>query len=423
MSKILVVGGGGREHAIVWKIAQSRRPARIYCAPGNGGISDIAECVPCKATDIEGITDFAVKNRIDMVVVAPDDPLAAGMVDALEASGIRAFGPVKAAAEIESSKVISKGLMHKYGIPTAEYGVFTDSGSAVAYLENAKYPIVVKADGLALGKGVIIAGDFAEAAKAVKTIMVDRAFGKSGDKVVIEEYLEGNEVTILAFTDGVSIAPMVSSQDHKRAFDGDKGPNTGGMGTFSPSRIYDSKMADLCMKKIFRPSVDALNIEGRTFKGVLYFGLMLTGEGPKLLEYNARFGDPETQVVLPRLKTDILDIFDSIIDCRLDPSKIEWDDNASVCVVAASGGYPVSYVTGYEINGLKEAQAVGGVTIFHAGTKKENGRYYTSGGRVLGVTAVGPTLDGAISRAYESIGQISFADMYYRHDIGIKSTI
>ncbi len=423
MDRILVVGGGGREHAIVWKIAQSRRSARIYCAPGNGGISDMAECVPCKATDIEGVTDFAVRNRIDMVVVAPDDPLAAGMVDALEAAGIRAFGPVKAAAEIESSKVISKSLMHKYGIPTAEYGVFTDSGSAVAYLENAKFPIVIKADGLALGKGVIIAGDFAEAAKAVKTIMVDRAFGKSGDKVVIEEYLEGNEVTILAFTDGVSIAPMVSSQDHKRAFDGDKGPNTGGMGTFSPSRIYDSKMADLCMRKIFRPSVDALNIEGRKFKGVLYFGLMLTGQGPKLLEYNARFGDPETQVVLPRLKTDILDIFDSIIDSRLDPSKIEWDNSASVCVVAASGGYPVSYATGYEINGLKEAEDFGGVTIFHAGTKKENGRYYTSGGRVLGVTAVGPTLDDAIGRAYEGIGRISFTDMYYRHDIGIKSTI
>ena len=418
--KILVVGGGGREHAIVWKLAQSPRVKKIYCAPGNGGISQIAECIPVKAIDIEGVISFALNNGIDMVMVAPDDPLAAGMVDAMEAKGIRAFGPRKNAAVLESSKAFSKDLMKKYGIPTAKYEVFEDSEHAIEYLRHQSFPLVVKADGLALGKGVIIAQGFDQAQEAVNSIMSDKVFGKSGDKLVIEEFLYGPEVSILAFTDGKTVVPMVSSQDHKRVYDNDKGLNTGGMGTFSPSRIYTSEMAEYCMENFYKPTIEAMNQENRKFKGVLYFGLIITPEGPKVLEYNARFGDPEAQVILPRLKTDLVDIFDAVIDEKLASLNIEWDNNAAVCVIMASGGYPEKYATGLEITGIKAAEKDYGVTVFHAGTKYDNGKLLTSGGRVLGVTAVASTLDDARARAYEGVGKISFKDMHYRKDIGIK---
>lgn len=418
--KILVVGSGGREHALVWKIAQSPLVDKIYCAPGNGGISSIAECVPIKAMDIEKVVQFSLDKSLDMVVVAPDDPLAAGMVDALEEAGIRAFGPKKKAAIIEGSKSFSKALMKKYGIPTAEYEVFDNSKDAVEYLKNSKYPIVVKADGLALGKGVVIAQNFEEARDAVNSIMEEKIFGASGDKVVIEEFLTGQEVSVLSFTDGKTVVPMVSSQDHKRALDNDQGPNTGGMGTFSPSRIYTPEIAEYCMEKIYKPTIEAMSKEGRKFKGVLYFGLILTSDGPKVLEYNARFGDPETQVVLPRLKTDIVEIFNAVIDEKLDSIKIEWEDNAAVCVIMASGGYPGKYATGYEITGIQDAESDGDIVVFHAGTKKENGAYFTAGGRVLGVTATAGSLDEAIKKAYQGVGRISFKDMHFRKDIGLK---
>lgn len=418
--KVLVVGGGGREHTIVWKLAQSPKVSELYCAPGNGGISKLATCVGIKATDIDGIVDYSRANKMDLVVVAPDDPLAAGMVDKLNEAGIRAFGPVKAAAIIEGSKAFSKDLMKKYGIPTAGYSVFEDAASALKYLDTCNAPIVVKADGLALGKGVIIAGTIEEAKDAVNSMMNDKVFGNAGSRVVIEEFIEGPEVSILAFTDGSTIVPMVSSQDHKRAYDHDKGPNTGGMGTFSPSPLYDEKLADFCMKDIFIPTIEAMNSEGRKFKGVLYFGLMLTKDGPKVLEYNARFGDPETQVVLPRLKTDLLDIFEAIIDERLADVNIEWNKNAAVCVVAASGGYPGKYQTGLKISGLEEAEANGSTIVFHAGTSFNEGRFYTAGGRVLGVTAVEETMDKAIDKAYAGIEKISFDGMHFRKDIGRK---
>lgn len=418
--KVLVVGGGGREHTIVWKLAQNPKISELYCAPGNGGISKLATCVGIKATDIEGIVDYSKANKMDLVVVAPDDPLAAGMVDKLDEAGIRAFGPVKAAAIIEGSKAFSKDLMKKYDIPTAGYSVFEDAASALKYLDTCNAPIVVKADGLALGKGVIIAETIEEANDAVNSMMNDKVFGNAGSKIVIEEFIEGPEVSILAFTDGKTIVPMVSSQDHKRAYDHDQGPNTGGMGTFSPSPLYDEKLADFCMKNIFVPTVEAMNKEERKFKGVLYFGLMLTKDGPKVLEYNARFGDPETQVVLPRLKTDLLDIFEAIIDERLADINIEWDNNAAVCVVAASGGYPGKYSTGVEISGLEQAEANGNTIVFHAGTSFNDGKFYTAGGRVLGVTAVEETMDKAIDRAYAGIEKISFEGMHYRRDIGRK---
>lgn len=418
--KILVVGGGGREHAIIWKLAQNPTIKKIYCAPGNGGIADLAECVPINAMDIEGIVNFSKEKQLDLVVVSPDDPLAAGMVDALQKAGIRAFGPVADAAVIESSKAFSKELMKKYGIPSAEYEIFVDCDKALEYLKNSKYPIVIKADGLALGKGVIIAADYKQASEAVLSMMKDKVFGKAGEKIVIEEYLEGPEVSILTFTDGKTIVPMVSSQDHKRALDNDMGPNTGGMGTFSPSRIYTPEIADYCMKNIFKPTIEAMNKENRTFKGVLYFGLMLTKNGPKVLEYNARFGDPETQVVLPKLKTDLLDIFNAVIDEKLEDINIEWNDSAVVCVIAASGGYPGKYTTGYEITGLDKLQNKDDIFVFHAGTKKENGKVVTSGGRVLGVTAMAENIDNARMKAYSAIKEISFKDMHYRTDIGIK---
>jgi phosphoribosylamine--glycine ligase len=418
--KILVVGGGGREHALVWKILKSPLVKKVFCAPGNGGISKVAECIPIKATDIEGVVSFSLNNKIDMAVVAPDDPLAAGMVDALEDSGIRAFGPRKNAAVIESSKVFSKELMKKYGIPTARYEVFDNSDHAIEYLRYQDYPIVIKADGLALGKGVVIVNGFDQAKEAINNIMVERVFGSAGNRVVIEEFLVGQEVSILSFTDGKTIVPMVSSQDHKRALDNDEGLNTGGMGAFSPSRIYTPEIARLCMKKIFRPTVDAMNSEGCKFKGVLYFGLIITEDGPKLLEYNARFGDPETQVVLPRLQNDIIEIFNAVIDERLDEIDVKWDDNAAVCIVAASGGYPLKYNTGFEIKGIENAEKVPGVIVFHAGTRYNGGKYYTAGGRVLGVTAVSDTLEDAIIKAYEGVNKINFMDIHYRKDIGRK---
>lgn len=418
--KILVVGGGGREHAIVWKIAQSPLANKIYCAPGNGGIASIAECVPIKAVDIDGIVKFSKENEIDLVVVAPDDPLVAGMVDALDAVGIRAFGPNKDAAVIEGSKSFAKRLMKKYGIPTAKYEVFDDSEHAAEYLRHQKYPVVIKADGLALGKGVIIAQDFDQANEAVSDIMLDKVFGAAGSKIVIEEFLSGHEVSVLAFTDGNTIVPMVSSQDHKRALDNDEGLNTGGMGTFSPSRIYTPEIAEYCMENIYKPTIRAMNAENRKFKGVIYFGLMITKDGPKILEYNARFGDPETQVVLPRLKNDIIQVFNAVIDEKLDGIDIKWDDNAAVCVVLASGGYPGKYVTGYEINGLLDAGYDANIAIFHAGSRLEGGNYYTAGGRVLGVTALEASLEEAIKKAYEGVSKISFQGMHYRKDIGKK---
>lgn len=418
--RVLVVGGGGREHTIVWKLSQSEKVDKIYCAPGNGGIAALAECIDISATDIDGIVSFAKEKEIDLAVVAPDDPLVLGMVDALEKEGIRAFGPRKNAAIIEGSKVFSKDLMKKYNIPTAGYEVFADSKSAIEYVKKGTFPAVIKAEGLALGKGVIIARNEQEAVDGIKEIMEDKKFGESGNRVVIEEFLTGPEVSVLAFTDGKTVKPMVSAQDHKRAYDGDKGLNTGGMGTFSPSRLYDAEKAAECMENIFIPTIKAMEKEGRPFKGVLYFGLMMTEKGVKVIEYNCRFGDPETQVVLPRLKTDLAEIMEAVIDERLDSVDIEWEDNAAVCVVMASGGYPVSYKKGYEISGIADAEALGDITVFHAGTKLSDGKMLTSGGRVLGVTATAENLDKAIALAYEGVGKISFTDEFHRSDIGIK---
>lgn len=416
---ILVIGGGGREHAVIKKLKESPRAGTIYCAPGNGGIAADARCVPIKATDVDGVVDFAGRNHIDFVVVTPDDPLALGMVDALEAAGIRAFGPNQAAAAIESSKVFSKNLMKKYGIPTAAYDVFESPAAALAFITGqGRYPAVIKADGLALGKGVVIAQNESEARAALHAIMEDKIFGASGNRVVVEEFLTGPEVSVLAFTDGKTIRPMVSSKDHKRALDGDKGPNTGGMGTISPNPQYTDAVADQCMETIFLPTLHAMNAEGRPFKGCLYFGLMLTPDGPKVIEYNARFGDPETQVVLPRLQSDLLDILEAVADERLADVDIEWDNRAAACVVAASGGYPGKYAPGKTITGIPAAEAHPDVTVFHAGTKLEDGTLVTAGGRVLGVTALGATLDQALDTAYAALHQIHFDGMQFRTDIG-----
>ncbi|NMA67391.1 MAG: phosphoribosylamine--glycine ligase [Clostridiaceae bacterium] len=418
--RVLVVGSGGREHAILWKLKQSPKVTELYCAPGNGGISEIAQLVPINATDIKGIVSFSKENQIDLVVVAPDDPLAAGMVDALLGEGIRAFGPVKRAAVIEASKVFSKNLMKKYNIPTADYEVFDNSSEAKEYIKTASYPLVVKADGLALGKGVIICNNEKEALDAISSIMEDNKFGSAGQKIVIEEFIAGPEVSVLAFTDGKTIVPMISSQDHKRAFDGDKGLNTGGMGTLAPSRYYTEAIHKKCMETIYLPTINAMNSEGRPFKGVLFFGLMLTDKGPKVLEYNARFGDPETQVVLPLLENDLLEIFEAIIDEKLETIKITWKQGAAVCVVLASGGYPEKYEKGYEIKGLENVALYPDILLFHAGTKKENEKYFTNGGRVIGVTAIAENLDSARQKAYEAVSAIGFKDMHYRKDIGIK---
>lgn len=419
--KILVVGSGGREHAIIWKLSQSEKKPELFCAPGNGGISQLATCVPVKAMDKEGICKFAIENKIDMVMVAPDDPLSIGMVDYLEANGVRAFGPYQAAAKIEASKVFSKALMKKYGIPTAEYETFSDSKSALAYIRrsNQTFPAVIKADGLALGKGVIIAANLEEAEAAIVDMMENSKFGASGSNIVIEEFMTGPEVTVLAFTDGKTLCPMPSSQDHKRAFDNDEGLNTGGMGAFSPSKNYTPDIADVCMKTIFMPTIQALAEEGIKYKGVIYFGLMLTPSGPKVVEYNSRFGDPETQCILPRLDTDLVDIFDAVIDERLGEIDIKWKKEAACCVVMASGGYPVSYKSGYPISGLDEAQAEGTI-VFHAGTRLEDGKFCNSGGRVLGITAMGEDVDTAAKNAYKGVVKITWQDMFYRKDIGKK---
>ena len=419
---ILVVGGGGREHAIVMKLAESKKNVQLFCTPGNGGIAKYAKCYSVKATDIDGVVALAKEISADMVVVAPDDPLVLGMVDALNAEGFAAFGPDKAAAIIEGSKVFSKELMKKYNIPTAKYEVFSDSSKAIEYIKTEnKYPTVIKADGLALGKGVIIAQNFDEAKDAVNSIMEDKIFGKSGANIVIEEFLTGPEVSVLCFTDGKTVSPMASSMDHKRAYDNDEGPNTGGMGTVAPNPYYTEKIADECMNKIFLPTINAMVKETRTFKGCLYFGLMITPDGPKVIEYNCRFGDPETQVVLPLLDTDLVDIFDAVINEKLSQIDIKWKNASSACVVLASGGYPKKYETGLKITGLNENGQLDDVKIYHAGTKLENNEFYTSGGRVLGVTAVSETLKSAVDKAYDAVNDIKFDKMHYRKDIGQRA--
>lgn len=416
--KVLVVGGGGREHAILKKLAESSRITKLFCAPGNGGISCDAECLPIKATDVEAMVAFAVENAVDFAVVAPDDPLVLGMVDALAEKGIPAFGPDKAAARIEGSKVFSKNLMKKYGIPTAAYEVFDSLAAAEAYLESAPLPTVIKADGLALGKGVIIAETREEALSGVRSIMGDRIFGESGSRVVIEEFLTGPEVSVLAFSDGKSLAPMASSMDHKRIFDGNKGPNTGGMGTIAPNPHYSAEIAGVCMKTVFLPTIRAMEAEGCPFRGCLYFGLMLTPQGPKVIEYNCRFGDPETQVVLPLLETDLLEIMEATVSGTLDQLDIRWKPESAACIILASGGYPGSYKTGLPISGLDQNGGAVGAAVYHAGTKLDKGRFLTAGGRVLGVTATGLTLESALDRAYSTAGNIQFEGGQYRRDIG-----
>ena len=417
--KILVIGSGGREHAIVRKLKESPQVEKVYCAPGNGGISRDAECASVGAMDKEGMLALAREKGVDLVFVAPDDPLAAGMVDYLEEAGFPCFGPNAKAAEIESSKVFSKNLMKQYGIPTAGYEVFSDPVQALEYIrKQGTYPAVVKADGLALGKGVVIAQNEEEAKNALHSIMEDKIFGESGSQVVVEEFLTGPEVSVLAFTDGKVLKPMVSTMDHKRAYDGDKGPNTGGMGTISPNPFYTEEVAKECMEKIFLPTMEAMNQEGRTFKGCLYFGLMLTPQGPKVIEYNSRFGDPETQVVLPRLDTDFAEIVKAVAEERLSQVEVRWKEQASACVVIASGGYPGSYKKGLEIHGLDENGQAEGVTVYHAGTKWEDGKFFTNGGRVLGVTALGDTLEEALDKAYAGVEKITFEGAMYRKDIG-----
>lgn len=419
--KVLVVGGGGREHALVRKIKESKKVDEIFCTPGNGGISYDAKCFDVAATDIDGVVNLAKEIKADLVVVAPDDPLVAGMVDALNEAGFKTFGPRANAAIIEGSKVFSKELMQKYNIPTAEYKVFDNAEEAIEYIkERNEFPTVIKADGLALGKGVIIPENLDDAIAGVKEIMEDKIFGASGNNIVVEEFLTGPEVSVLAFTDGKCVKPMVSSMDHKRALDGDKGLNTGGMGTVSPNPYYTQEVANECMDKIFMPTINAMNNEGRTFKGCLYFGLMITPKGPKVIEYNCRFGDPETQVVLPRLKTDIVDIFEAIDDETLSDLDVEWSDDACACVIMASGGYPKSYPKGIEITGLTNGQ-LDGVTVYHAGTKLQDSELVTSGGRVLGVTALGDTLENALKKSYDAVGKIHFEGAHYRRDIGKRA--
>lgn len=417
--KILIVGGGGREHAIAWKLAKSPKVEKMYCAPGNAGIAEVAECVNIGVMEFDKLVAFAKEHEIDLTVVAPDDPLAAGAVDAFEAAGLRAFGPSANAAILEGSKAFSKDLMKKYGIPTAAYETFNDPEKALAYLETAKMPIVLKADGLALGKGVLICKDLEEAKAGVKTLMMDKQFGSAGDEIVIEEFMTGREVSVLSFVDGKTIKIMTSAQDHKRAKDGDQGLNTGGMGTFSPSPFYTPQVDAFCREHIYQKTVDAMKAEGREFKGIIFFGLMLTADGPKVLEYNARFGDPETQVVLPRMKNDLVDLFEACIDGTLDQIDLEFEDNAAVCVVLASAGYPEHYEKGFEIRGLESFKDRDGYYVFHAGSKfDEQGRVVTNGGRVLGVTATGTNLKEARANAYKATEWIDFDNKYMRHDIG-----
>lgn len=416
--KVLIVGSGGREHAIAWKVAQSSRVEKIYCAPGNAGIEEYAECVNIGAMEFEKLAAFAKEKEIDLTVIGMDDPLVGGVVDVFEKEGLRVFGPRANAAILEGSKAFSKDLMKKYHIPTAAYENFNDPQAALAYLKMAKFPIVLKADGLALGKGVLICNNLEEAEAGVKTIMLDKQFGASGNCMVIEEFMTGREVSVLSFVDGKTIKTMTSAQDHKRAGDGDTGLNTGGMGTFSPSPFYTKEIDEFCQKHIYQPTVAAMAAEGREFKGIIFFGLMLTEDGPKVLEYNARFGDPETQVVLPRMKTDIVDVFEACIDGTLDETELEFEDNAAVCVVLASAGYPVKYEKGFVIRGLEDFAEKDGYYVFHAGSKRTDEGIVTNGGRVLGVTATGKDLKEARANAYEAVNWIDFDNKYYRHDIG-----
>lgn len=416
--KVLLIGGGGREHALAYKIAQSKKVTALYCAPGNAGIEEYAVCVPIGVMEFEKLADFAVKESIDLTVVGPDDPLVGGITDVFLERGLRVFGPKKNAAIIEGSKAFSKDLMKKYHIPTAAFETFRSAEAAYTYLETCSYPVVLKADGLALGKGVLICNTKEEAADGVKLIMEDKQFGHSGDVLVIEEFMTGREVSILAFCDGTDIAVMTSAQDHKRALDGDQGLNTGGMGTFSPSPFYTEEINSYCMEHIYKPTMAAMKKEGRSFTGILFTGLMLTKDGPKVVEYNARFGDPEAQVVLPRLKNDIIAVFESCIDGHLSDLKLEFEDNAAVCVVLASKGYPLSYEKGFIIEGLEELKEEEGVFAFHAGTDKENGNIVTAGGRVLGITAIGSNLKEARANAYEAVERVKFPNKYRRSDIG-----
>ena len=417
--KVLIVGSGGREHAIATSVAKSSRVDKIYCAPGNAGIGQIAECVPIGAMEFDKLVAFAKENQIDLTIIGMDDPLVGGVVDAFEAEGLRVFGPNKAAAILEGSKAFSKDLMKKYNSPTAAYENFDDPEKALEYLKTAKMPIVLKADGLALGKGVLICNTLEEAEAGVKEIMMDKKFGSAGNHMVIEEFMTGREVSVLSFVDGKTIKIMSSAQDHKRAKDGDQGLNTGGMGTFSPSPFYTKEVDEFCKKYVFQATVDAMAAEGRTFKGIIFFGLMLTEDGPKVLEYNARFGDPEAQVVLPRMKNDVIDVMEACIDGTLDQIDLQFEDNAAVCVVLASDGYPVSYEKGFEIKGLEKFENKDGYYCFHAGSKlNEEGKIVTNGGRVLGVTAKGATLKEARANAYAATEWIDFANKYMRHDIG-----
>ena len=418
--KVLIVGSGGREHAIAWKVAQSKKVDKIYCAPGNAGISEVAECVPIGAMEFDKLVAFAKEKEIDLTVIGMDDPLVGGIVDVFEKEGLRVFGPRKNAAILEGSKAFSKDLMKKYNIPTAAYETFTDPEKALEDLETAKMPIVLKADGLALGKGVLICQTLEEAKEGVKTLMMDNKFGSAGDEIVIEEIMTGREVSVLSFVDGNIVKIMSSAQDHKRAKDGDQGLNTGGMGNFSPSPFYTKEVDEFCKKYIYQPTVDAMKAEGRPFKGVIFFGLMLTPDGPKVLEYNARFGDPEAQVVLPRLENDIVDVFEACIDGTLDQVDLKFDnDRATVCVILASDGYPVEYKKGFPIEGLEKFKGKDDYYVFHSGTKfNENGQIVTNGGRVLGVTATGKDLKEARKKAYEATEWISFENKYMRHDIG-----
>lgn len=417
--KVLVVGGGGREHALVWKLKQSPKVTQVYCAPGNAGIAQMATCVNIGTEDIEGLHEFALTTGIDLTVVGPEAPLIAGLKEKFVESGLRVFGPNRRGAEIEGSKALAKEIMVKYGIPTAAYGKFDTAQAAIEYIQQTGAPCVVKADGLAAGKGVVVAMDEETAIAAVKDIMEDRVFGDSGNLVVIEEYLEGEEVSILAFTDGKTVVPMVSAQDHKRALDGDEGPNTGGMGAYSPAPVYTPELAQVVMERVLIPTIHGMAEEKRFYQGVIYAGLMVTKDGPKVLEYNARFGDPETQAVLARLETDLVEIIEAILEDRLDGIDIKWSDQAAVCVVMASGGYPGSFAKGKVINGLEAAAR--DAVVFHAGTKEENGQIVTNGGRVLGVTALGGDIKEAIDRAYDAVAQITWEEVYYRKDIGHRA--
>ena len=416
--KVLVVGGGGREHAICWKISKSSKVSKIYCAPGNAGIAEVAECVNIKAMEFDKLVAFAKENAIDLTIIGMDDPLVGGVVDAFESEGLRVFGPRKNAAIIEGSKAFSKDLMKKYKIPTAAYENFTDPDEAIKYLETAKMPIVLKADGLALGKGVLICNTLEEAKEGVKTLMLDKQFGDAGNEIVIEEFMTGREVSVLAFCDGKTIKCMTSAQDHKRAKDGDQGLNTGGMGTFSPSPFYNDEVEAFCEKYVYQSTIDAMASEGRPFTGILFTGLMITEDGPKVLEYNARFGDPEAQVVLPRMKNDIIDVMEACIDGKLSDVELEFEDNAAVCVVLASDGYPEKYDKGFEIKGLDTFKGKDGYYVFHAGTKFDGDKIVTNGGRVLGVVAKGENLKAARANAYKATEWIDFANKYKRNDIG-----